>query len=698
MNVYENNLKDLENYTFSNNWDNTNNLENISQFNSYTNNFILNYQPINNINNKVYNNNIKIFKKPNLNINKEKDINYNELNISSNQRNPLKNNSINNINNINIISYYKNNNKIKNYNQINNIKGNNINNLNIINIDFYKKKSISKDNKIEYRCKYKTPDKYMNYNNFNHITPEGTRKTNRLYNNNPKISSDKNNEMFKKINYNESIRRKTNFRKIQKALTPDNTNNKKIRNFKNPKYSIPNNKNYKNFNLKANNFSNNIDNNINLKKAINDSYKDINLIFNNLSFGHSENQNRNNIFKNRDNYEQNININNINNNINNFNNKNNNNSSLNPIMNNTNEYLKYSESFFNIRLPRGSKPPILNKNLIKSASCNKTPSPMRKNNPYLPNSFYNTKNKKLSRYTRSSSGDNTKESMNKLKNIFRLNNYDTNYSPDNSLLDTYNKNLNNSCLSQHNFLNSRIYNKNSLYSSNSNSFGYNNSFLYCNISKNNTNNINDKNYNMTQTRFNKSLYKLGNLKDTNKIFTKSDNNIINNENNNFNNNEFKYKYSNNNEYSQSYNYQSYIESYNNESIKENLDNNTYSNIYKSEISNNYDISSLNKYNFNNNNKKASLSIGNSIKNNNYCTKLSTCNNTFDDNSNNSYTSFCKGSKRNSMDTIEEVHLNFVNILQKTKNMMRNQENMIKDKIIINNSNSSVIIIEERDIE
>ena len=126
MNIYKNNLKDLENYTFSNNWDNTNNLENISQFNSYTNNFILNYQPINNINNKVYNNKIKIFKKPNLNINKEKDINYNELNISSNQRNPLKNNSINNINNINIISYYKNNNKIKNYNQINNIKGNNI--------------------------------------------------------------------------------------------------------------------------------------------------------------------------------------------------------------------------------------------------------------------------------------------------------------------------------------------------------------------------------------------------------------------------------------------------------------------------------------------------------------------------------------------------------------------------------------------
>ena len=51
-----------------------------------------------------------------------------------------------------------------------------------------------------------------------------------------------------------------------------------------------------------------------------------------------------------------------------------------------------------------------------------------------------------------------------------------------------------------------------------------------------------------------------------------------------------------------------------------------------------------------------------------------------------------------MDTIEEVHLNLVNILQSTKNMVRTQENMDKDKIIFNNTNSSVIIVEERDLE
>ena len=51
-----------------------------------------------------------------------------------------------------------------------------------------------------------------------------------------------------------------------------------------------------------------------------------------------------------------------------------------------------------------------------------------------------------------------------------------------------------------------------------------------------------------------------------------------------------------------------------------------------------------------------------------------------------------------MDTIEEVHLNFVDIFQNTKNMVRNQESMAKDKIIYNNSNSSVIFVEERDIE
>ena len=49
-------------------------------------------------------------------------------------------------------------------------------------------------------------------------------------------------------------------------------------------------------------------------------------------------------------------------------------------------------------------------------------------------------------------------------------------------------------------------------------------------------------------------------------------------------------------------------------------------------------------------------------------------------------------------TIEEVHLNFVNILQNTKNMMEIQENHIKDKVIYTNIDSNVVIVEERDIE
>ena len=120
--------------------------------------------------------------------------------------------------------------------------------------------------------------------------------------------------------------------------------------------------------------------------------------------------------------------------------------------------------------------------------------------------------------------------------------------------------------------------------------------------------------------------------------------------------------------------------------------------WASEINNN--ISSMYKYNYYN--KKYNSNYGNSNKkntNNNYFTKLSTNNNTYDENTNNSNLSCCKDTKINKkMDTIEEVHINFVNILQNTKNMMRTQEKMVKDRIIYNNKNSSVIIVEERDLE
>ena len=702
MNSYEDDLKDLEKYTFSKHLNNNNYHDRVSQINSYTNNFILNYQPLNNINNKTYNNNIKTFQK--LNPEEEKDINYNELNIVSHQKSPLKYKNINNINNLNIISFYKNN-KIRNYNHLNNINVNKIN-INAINNDLFKINSISKDNNIEYKRKYKTPDKIMNYNDFNHNKPNNYERRNRLYNNEPQNILNKNIQIYNKINYNESIRIKKNNRNIRKALTPDNTNTRNVRNFKNVKKNINNipiKSNYNNLNLKQINISD-INNNNSINKKINDLYRDMHLNYNNLSLGNSGNQNiiNKNLKSNNSNiirynyYKQKINNNNINNKINtNYNNSHN--SSLNSIMNKTNEYIKYSESCFNTRLPRGAKLPILNANILRSVSCNKTPSPMRKNNTFLSNSFYNSKNKKPLKYTRSSSSDNFKENINKLRQIFKLKNSNSNYIPDSSLLNVYNKNLNNSCLFQYNFLNNRTYNKNSIYRSNfDNSSGYNSSSLYNN--KNNISYLNENNYNMTQPELSKPLYNLGNINDINKIFNKSECNIIDSKNNFFNNNtsnsEIQYNYSNNNNNigSQSYNYKSY----NNESIKENMNNN-YN--WKSEITNNSNISKMNKCNYVYKNKKINLSIGNSIKNNNnYGTKLSTNNNTFDENSNNNNTSCCKDSKNNKMDTIEEVHLNLVNILQSTKNMVRTQENMDKDKIIFNNTNSSVIIVEERDLE
>ena len=77
--------------------------------------------------------------------------------------------------------------------------------------------------------------------------------------------------------------------------------------------------------------------------------------------------------------------------------------------------------------------------------------------------------------------------------------------------------------------------------------------------------------------------------------------------------------------------------------------------------------------------------------NNYISKNST--NTIDEiNSSNSNIS-----KNIILDSIEEIHFNFVNVVQSSRNLMK-MENKNGDKIIDNNPNSSVIFIEERDIE
>ena len=90
------------------------------------------------------------------------------------------------------------------------------------------------------------------------------------------------------------------------------------------------------------------------------------------------------------------------------------------------------------------------------------------------------------------------------------------------------------------------------------------------------------------------------------------------------------------------------------------------------------------------------------KNLNLNTKLSTNNNTYENsNSNNTnslYYKEIKNNKKVNSNTIEEVHINFVNILQNSKNMIELQENSIRDKILYNNIHSTTIIIEERDIE
>jgi len=107
-------------------------------------------------------------------------------------------------------------------------------------------------------------------------------------------------------------------------------------------------------------------------------------------------------------------------------------------------------------------------------------------------------------------------------------------------------------------------------------------------------------------------------------------------------------------------------------------NNTNSNMFNEKTQmNNTKIQQNKKYKF--------------IGINNYMTKSST--NTYDEiNSSNSNIS-----KNTILDSIEEIHFNFVNVVQSSRNLIK-MENKSGDKIIDNNPNSSVILVEERDIE
>ena len=160
----------------------------------------------------------------------------------------------------------------------------------------------------------------------------------------------------------------------------------------------------------------------------------------------------------------------------------------------------------------------------------------------------------------------------------------------------------------------------------------------------------------------------------------------------------------------------YNNNHKNHNILNNYQNNFYNALNNTEITGNYNINQKNKKlkndksNGKNNlvikntflemaqqkiNNKNALNVKNYKYNgiNNFITKSST--NTNDEiNSTNSILS-----KNNQiLDSIEEIHFNFVNVVQSSRNLMKYQENTEGEKIINNNPNSTVIILEEKDIE
>ena len=659
------NISDLEKYTFSKYSGEIHNNEKFSKMHLFTNNPIIKYGSSNQVNNikpeKYLNNIIMNNKQSSIHLN-NKDINYNQLNIIHYDKSPSKK-KFNNINNINILS--------QNLNQINhNTNYNNLNKMNINNN--YKKIAFSKERKFD-RRKFRTPDKYLNYNKFNYIDSR-TEKRLRLDSTDGK---NKNLQMSNKINYNDNISYKYTRKDKKRALTPDNTFyriNRKISNSHINRNNISNPADYKkSINRNNINIINPNSDLYNLKSHNNNiSFKDSSL--SNYTFNDTNNSNNNNNY----NYTSSLKIKNVNNskyemkNIQKMTEKILDSNNINSNENKKGEYFNYQDSCFNTRLPRGAKIPNiskLNKYLTQSVVYNnKTPSPIKKSNNYLGSSIYNSKNKKYLKFSRSvSSEPDMKKINNKLKyNYFKLKYLSKDYSPNNSFSKNSKDNSNiNSYLD-------KKYNK--VFNNINNSCGNYKSDFYKN-NKDKSLSI-EKKYNMTQPDFSKSLYNFNssNSNNINKIIQKDDS--IKNLNNNKNNKDLYYKYLNLD--STNYNYQSYIKSYN--SNNKEINRNT---------------KDIKTFKTTKNNLEKNI-----INLNNFTTKLSTNNNTYDENSNNTNSLFFKEKnfKIINTNTIEEVHLNFVNILQNTKNMMEKQENSIKDKIIYNDDNSTTIIIEETEIE
>ena len=159
----------------------------------------------------------------------------------------------------------------------------------------------------------------------------------------------------------------------------------------------------------------------------------------------------------------------------------------------------------------------------------------------------------------------------------------------------------------------------------------------------------------------------------NKGYHKTDNNIIDNKLLNTNN---FYNKSNNFNFSKKTDNFNYTH-LNNLGNRKNLNSNTFLEMAQQKISNKKVLNQKNnKYNgFNN-----------------FITKSST--NTNDEiNSTNSIIS----RKNQILDSIEEIHFNFVNVERSSRNLMK-LENIEGEKILDNNPNSTVIMLEERDID
>ena len=227
--------------------------------------------------------------------------------------------------------------------------------------------------------------------------------------------------------------------------------------------------------------------------------------------------------------------------------------------------------------------------------------------------------------------------------------------------------------------------------------------LYANFSKNNSrSNSTDSNYNKksvkNKLKQNSKIRKISkNNENKSLIINKSHENINKVYHKTYNNNMI-----NNHLISQNNYYNDFALSQNmyNNKLKVNINTIKNNNINKKANDNNLGYNKANSKTFieiaqQKLNQKKGFNQKNYkyIGTNNFITKSST--NTNDDiNSSNSIIS-----KHNQLlDSIEEIHFNFVNVEQSSRNLMKLMENTEGDIIVNNNPNSTVIIVEERDIE